>query len=197
MRLYAAAPARCARQVLGDLILLAWIAGWAWAGREVHDVTMTLGRPGRATASAADEMAGRFHDVEGRIGGIPGVGEGLAAPFRGAADAAASLAAAGRAQAETVADVALLVGIAVFLIPVLLVAVLYVPFRVRFVRRASAGRRLVGADPALLALRALANQPLRSLTKISDDPVAAWRENDPAVVRRLADLELRALGLKR
>jgi hypothetical protein len=142
-------------------------------------------------------MAGRFHDVEGRIGGIPGVGDDLAAPFRGAADAAESLAAAGRSQAETVADVALLVGIAVFLIPVLLVAVLYVPLRVRFVRRASAGRRLVGADPALLALRALTNQPLRALTRISDDPVAAWRKGDPAVVRELADLELRAIGVKR
>lgn len=197
MRLYAAAPARGLRQVLGDLLLLAWIVGWAWAGREVHDVTLTLGQPGRSTASAADEMAGRFQDVEGRIGGIPGVGDDLAAPFRGAADAADSLAAAGRAQAETVADVALLVGVAVFLIPVLLVVVLYVPFRVRFIRRAGAARRFVGADPELLALRALANQPLKSLTRIADDPVRAWRSGDPAVVRRLADLELRALGVRR
>lgn len=197
MRLYAAAPARCARQVLGDLLLLAWVAAWAWAGREVHDATLTLGQPGRATASAADEMAGRFHDVEGRIGGIPGMGDDLAAPFRGAADAAESLAAAGRSQAETVADIALLVGLAIFLIPVLMVAVVYVPLRIRFVRRASAGRRLLAADPALLALRALANQPLRALTKISDDPVAAWRNDDRATVRRLADLELRSLGLKR
>lgn len=197
MRLYAVAPARCARQVLGDLMMLAWIAGWAWAGRTTHDATLTLGRPGLATASAADEMAGRFHDVEGRIGGIPGVGDNLAAPFRGAADAAESLAAAGRSQAETVADVALLVGLAVFLVPVLLIAVLYVPFRVRFIRRATAARRFAGADPQLLALRALANQPLRSLTRVSDDPVAAWRAGDPAAVRKLADLELRSLGLKR
>jgi len=197
MRLYAAAPARAARQVLGDLLLLAWTAGWAWAGREVHEATLALGGPGRATASAADEMAGRFQDVEGRIGRIPGVGDDLAAPFRGAADAAESLAAAGRSQAETVADVALLAGIAVFLVPVLLVAVLYVPLRVRFVRRARAGRRLLTADPALLALRALANQPLRALTRVSDDPVAAWRDDDPLVVRELADLELRALGVKR
>jgi hypothetical protein len=197
MRLYAAAPARCARQVLGDLMMLAWIAGWAWAGRTTYDATLTLGQPGLATASAADEMAGRFHDVEGRIGGIPGVGDNLAAPFRGAASAAESLAAAGRSQAETVADVALLVGLAVFLVPVLLIAVLYVPFRVRFIRRATAARRFAGADPQLLALRALANQPLRSLTRISDDPVAAWRSGDPAAVRQLADLELRSLGLKR
>jgi hypothetical protein len=46
-------------------------------------------------------------------------------------------------------------------------------------------------------LRALANQPLRSLTRISDDPVAAWRSGDPDAVRKLADLELRSLGLKR
>ncbi|MFI2363711.1 hypothetical protein [Promicromonospora sp. NPDC019610] len=197
MRLYAAAPARGARQVLGDLLLLAWIAAWAWAGREVWAATVELGRPGRATATAADDMAARFHDVEGRIDGIPGVGDDLAAPFSGAADAAESLAEAGRSQAETVADVALLVGLAVFLVPVLLVAVVYVPLRVRFVRRASAGRRLVAADPALLALRALTNRPLRALTRISADPVRAWRDGDPDVVRRLADLELRALGLKR
>lgn len=197
MRLYAAAPARRARQVFGDLVLLAWIAGWAWAGRVVHEATLELGRPGRATASAADEMAGRFHDIEGQIGAIPGVGDDLASPFRGAASAAESLAAAGRSQAETVADVAVLVGIAVFLIPVLLVSVLYVPVRIRFVRRASGARRLAEADPALLALRALANQPLQALTQISDDPVGAWRAGDPAVVRRLADLELRDLGLRR
>lgn len=197
MRLYAAAPARCARQVLGDLLLLAWVAGWAWAGRETHEATLVLGRPGRTTASAADEMAGRFHDVEGRIGGIPGVGDDLAAPFRGAAEAAESLAAAGRAQAETVADVALLVGIAVFLVPVLLVVVLYVPLRVRFIRRATAARRFAGADPELLALRALANRPLRALTRISPDPVAAWRAGDTQVIDALATLELRSLGLKR
>lgn len=197
MRLYAAAPARAARQVLGDLLLLAWITAWAWAGREVHDVTLTLGRPGLATASAGDDLAGRFHDVEGRIGGLPAVGDDLAAPFKGAAEAAESLAAAGRSQAETVADVALLAGIAVFLVPVLLVAVLYVPFRVRFARRAGAARRFVGADPELLALRALANQPLKTLTRVADDPVAAWRDGDPDTVRRLADLELRSLGLKR
>lgn len=197
MRLYAAAPARGARQVLGDLLLLAWVAAWAWAGREVWAATLELGRPGLATAGAADDMAARFHDVEGRIDGIPGVGDDLAAPFSGAADAAENLAEAGRSQAETVADVALLVGLAVFLVPVLLLAVVYVPLRVRFVRRASAGRRLVGADPALLALRALTNQPLRALNRISDDPVRAWRDDDPDAVRRLADLELRALGLKR
>ena len=196
MRLYAAAPARRGRQLLGDLLLLAWIAGWAWAAREAREAILVLGRPGRSTASAADDLAARFRDVESRIDDVPGVGDDLGAPFRGAASAADSLAAAGRSQAETVADVGLLVGIAVFLVPVLLAAVLYLPARVRFVRRANAGQRFARADPELLALRALANQPLRTLATISDDPVGAWRDGDPAVVRRLADLELRDLGLR-
>lgn len=197
MRLYAAAPARAARQVLGDLLLLAWVAGWAWAGQQARAAVDLLGTPGRETASAADDLAGRFHDVEGRIDDLPAVGDDLAAPFQGAAQAAESLAAAGRAQAETVTDVALLAGLAVFLVPVLLVAVLYVPLRVRFVRRASAGRRLAAADPALLALRALVNRPPRDLLRITPDPATAWRTGDPDTIRALADLELRSLGLRR
>ena len=68
------------------------------------------------------------------------------------------------------------------------------PRRVRFVLQASAGsevHRLVTADLELFALRAMANQPMHRLARVSADPVRAWREGDPDVVRRLAMLELR------
>jgi hypothetical protein len=42
----------------------------------------------------------------------------------------------------------------------------------------------------------MANQPMNRLAKISDDPVAAWREGDSEVIARLADLELRSTGLR-
>jgi hypothetical protein len=66
------------------------------------------------------------------------------------------------------------------------------------VRRAAAGRALIdsAADLDLFALRALAHQPLHRLAVISDDPAAAWRERDPATVRRLAALELASVGLR-
>ncbi|PFG41618.1 hypothetical protein ATJ88_0260 [Isoptericola jiangsuensis] len=197
MTLYARKPARMALQLTGDLLLLAWTVAWAWVGRTVHDLTAELARPGLATASAADDIAARFHDVEGTIQGVPAVGDELAAPFGGAATAAMAVADAGRAQAETVTDVAFWLGLAVFLLPVLLVAVLYVPLRVNFVRRAAAARRLAGSDPALLALRAMSHLPLRTLARVSDDPVAAWRDDDTEVVRELANLELDRLGLPR
>lgn len=47
----------------------------------------------------------------------------------------------------------------------------------------------------LLALRALANRPLRRLTAVSPDPVGTWRREDPAALRALATLELRSAGV--
>ena len=64
-------------------------------------------------------------------------------------------------------------------------------------RRARAsGSSTPSEDLDLFALRALARQPMHRLAKISDDPAGAWRRGDPEVVRRLAVLELREVGLK-
>ena len=51
------------------------------------------------------------------------------------------------------------------------------------------------ADLDLFALRALARQPMHLLARISPDPAGAWRRSDPGVVRELALLELRTVGL--
>ena len=89
-------------------------------------------------------------------------------------------------------------GWSVALVPILGALLLHLPPRVRFVRRAAAGRALIdsAADLDLFALRALANQPMHVLAKVSDDPAGAWRARDPDVVRRLAELELADVGLR-
>ena len=69
----------------------------------------------------------------------------------------------------------------------------------RFFRRKWMALTLA-ATPAgeqLLALRALANRPLAKLAAISDDPVGAWRREDPAAISGLAALELRSAGVAR
>ena len=53
-----------------------------------------------------------------------------------------------------------------------------------------------GRDLDLFALRALATQPVHVLARVADDPAGAWRAGDAEVVSRLADLELRAVGLR-
>ena len=104
---------------------------------------------------------------------------------------------AGRAQVEAVESLATWLGVTVALIPILIVALVYVPLRVRFIRRATAGQRFLdsAADLDLFALRAMTNQPLHVLATVSPDPAAAWRRRDPDVVRRLAALELKDCGL--
>jgi hypothetical protein len=62
---------------------------------------------------------------------------------------------------------------------------------------AEAGRYLDSeADLRLFALRAMANQPMHKLAKISDDPVSAWSDGDEETIGKLAELELRSRGLR-
>lgn len=51
------------------------------------------------------------------------------------------------------------------------------------------------AGICLLALRALTHRPSTALAAVHPDPAAAWRDGDPDVTARLADVALRALGL--
>ena len=72
----------------------------------------------------------------------------------------------------------------------------WLPLRL-WIRRASVGSalRTGSAGRDLLALRALARQPLRRLRAIHPDPVSAWRAGDTSTLDALAGLELRTLGL--
>jgi len=185
-------------QVVGDLVL----AGWIWLcvelGLLVFRITNALGTPGRKAAEAGDGLAGDLHKMSEPIGKVPVVGDELRSPVDGAASAAGKLAEAGRDQAHAVEQLAyVLAGVTIGL-PVLFALLIWLPRRIRFARRARAAQKFIDsdADLDLFALRAMANQPMHKLAKISDDPVAAWRGGDTAVIARLADLELRSTGLK-
>jgi hypothetical protein len=197
MKLYADLPAHRARQLIGDALVVAWVVVGVWLAVEVHRATERLAAPGRGIDRSAGDLAGRLRDAGSSLDGLPLVGDQASRPFDGAGAAADKLAAAGRAQVAAVDALAFWLGLAIALLPILLALALYLPPRIRFVRRATAGRRFLdsAADLDLFALRALANQPLHVLARISDDPARAWRTQDPDVVRRLATLELRDAGL--
>lgn len=194
---YARTPGRAAWQVLGDLLLVLWV--WlAWrAGEVVGSTVRTLAEPGRRLEEGADGVAGGLADAAEAAQRVPLVGDELSTPFSSAGDAAEAIAAAGRRQVEVVEDVATVLTVVVVAVPVLLALALWLPGRVRFTRRSLAARRFVDADAdlALFALRAMANQPMHKLARVSEDPVTAWRSGDVEVVRALAELELRDCGL--
>ncbi len=82
--------------------------------------------------------------------------------------------------------------------PVVIVVLFWLVARLRFARRAGAAQRFVDGAPDLdlFALRAIANQPMPRLAKVSHDPAGAWRRGDPEVVRALAVLELKECGIR-
>jgi hypothetical protein len=185
-------------QLFGDFMLLCWIAVCAAMGYVVYRFTNALGAPGRKVAEAGDGLAGDLRRMAEPAGDVPAVGDRLRAPIDGAAGAAARLAEAGRDQAHAVEQLAIILGLVTAGLPILFAVLIWVPRRVRFSRRAGAAQRFIdsAADLRLFALRAMANQPMHRLAPISDDPVAAWRDNDTEVVTRLAELELRRSGLR-
>jgi hypothetical protein len=199
MKLYAESPARRGRQLLTDLAVVGWVALWVWLAVKLYRLVEKLAVPGQKMESAGDGISGNLSDAGGKVDNIPGVGGKLAEPFDKAAEAAKSLADAGRDQQAIVHDMAWVLALLLLMAPLALVLFIWLPMRLRWISRASAASRLIrsgqgGTD--LLALRALANQPLRRLSKVDTDPVAAWRRGDNQVVSDLAGLELRRLGLR-
>ncbi|HWD79584.1 MAG TPA: hypothetical protein VG497_11895 [Kribbella sp.] len=198
MKLYSDVGTQRFGQVLGDLLLLAWIWLCVQLGLLIHRMVEALGAPGRKAAEAGDGLAGDLRRLSEPIGKVPAVGDQLRSPIDSAAGAAGKLAQAGRDQVHAVDQLALVLAAVTIGLPVLFAVLIWMPRRIRFARRVRAAQKFIdnAADLDLFALRAMANQPMHKLAKISDDPVTAWRDGDTDVIARLAGLELRTTGLK-
>ncbi|QKW16397.1 hypothetical protein [Verrucosispora sp. NA02020] len=197
MKIYADRFPTALRQFLTDLLVVAWvyvaIRGALW----LHDLVQKLAVPGQKLEGAGGGLADNLADAGGKVGRVPLVGDELTGPFERAAGAARSLAEAGRDQQELVDQLAVALAVGLLVVPLGLVLFGWLPLRVRWMRRAASAAALAAAPAGrdLLALRALAGQPLRKLTRISPDVAEAWRQGDDATVNALAALELRRLGL--
>jgi hypothetical protein len=197
MRIYAQRRGQLASQLAGDLAVVVWTLVWAVVGVLVDAGVASLAGPARETARTARNLAGQLGDAATSAGQVPGLGEQLRRPFDAASGSLGDLVATADAQAASIERLAAVMGWLVFLIPVTTVLLVWLPRRVRFVRRARAAQRFIDAqaDLDLFALRAMANQPMHVLAGISDDPVGAWRAGDRRVIDALAEVELREAGL--
>ena len=198
MRPYARTPWRALRQVCADLLAVTLVVLAVRVATAVHDATLRLAEPGRRLAATGADLGANLRQAADRVGSLPLVGDDVRTPLDRAGQAAASLVRAGQDQQAAVGHLADLLAVLVVAFPVLLLLVTWLPLRLRFARRAGAAQRFLdsGADLDLFALRAMAHQPMHVLARISDDPAGAWRQRDAPVVRRLAELELRSVGLR-
>ena len=198
MKLYADRVPTAFRQLITDIVVVLWVYLWVRAGLWVHDMVQKLAVPGEKLQSAGTGIASNLNDAGSKVGKVPLVGDQLVKPFNGAADAARSLADAGREQQQVVGKMSVIVALAAVAVPLALVLFVWLPLRVRWIRRAGVATSVRDAPAGrdLLALRALASQPLNQLAKLGPDIAQSWRNGDSAAVDALAALELRKLGLK-
>lgn len=195
MKLYADRPAVRARQVLGDVLVL--VVGWLVVRRALRLRTQIL-----EFRSAAERLESAGHNVVrgadaagSALEEVPVVGGAIAAPFGAVADAGRDLSAAGT---DAVAGID---GLGLFL-PLLLIGLVlgwvlfrYLPQRLAWIREAAEVRHVLASPNGdqLLAHRAAASRPLRTLRAATPDPAAALAAGDHAA---LARIELEALGLR-
>lgn len=196
--LYAETRARRSRQVLTDVLAVLGLLVCAWLGNTVHDATEKLAGPGRSIESAGADLAERMDDAAAAAEDLPAVGDQLSAPFAEARAVGQQIEAAGIEQQRVVGRLATVLGWAVGGVPAALLLLRWLPPRLRFARHAGEARwlRQSAAGIDLLALRALARQPIRELLRMKKSPVTGWRDKDPDVIAALAGLELRRLGVQ-
>jgi hypothetical protein len=198
LRWYAESPTRRTVQIATDVLAVLGLLLCLWIGLFVHGVTEKLAGPGREIEAAGSSLAGRMEDAASAAGDIPLAGDQLASPFEGAGQAGRSIEAAGVHQQQAVASLASALGWTAGGVPALLLLALWVPRRVLHARQDAHAARIRDADVGLdvLALRALARQPLGNLARLGPEVLDGWRAGDVWATEAIAVLELRRLGLR-
>lgn len=198
MKIYSDYAAHRSRQIVVDVLAVGAIAAWAWLGFTIYTLVMNLADFGVQMEEAGAGFKETMLDISDKLADIWVIGAGIKAPFDAASDAGAGLEQAGQAQQVAVQQLATGLGLGIAVLPILTILVFWLVPRIRFARRAGIAKKLLSSSASLdlLALRALANQKLGTLARIDADVAGAWRRNEPAVVRSLANLELRSSGVR-
>ena len=196
---YAERPRRRMLQVLADLAVAVWVVLVVTAAIALHDVVLALQTAGRGLTDAGDRVRGVFDGAARAAGDVPFVGDRLSGAFTPGTDAGTAISDAGRAQVEAVAAVATGLAWLVVVVAAFPVLATWLALRVRWVLRARHALAARELDVDLLALRALvrgAPGRVRRAAGPEGDAASAWRRGDAAVLLRLADVELRRMGLR-
>jgi hypothetical protein len=186
-------------QVLCDLAVAVWVVLVVTAAIALHDAVLALQTAGRGLTDAGDRVRGVFEGAASAAGDVPFVGGRLSGAFTPGTDAGTAISDAGRAQVEAVAAVATGLAWLVVVVAAFPVLATWLALRVRWVLRARHALAARDLDVDLLALRALvggAPGRVRRAAGPGGDAAGAWRRGDAAVLLRLADVELRRMGLR-
>jgi hypothetical protein len=199
VRLYPTNPSRRRATIARDVLGLVLLAFFAWCGTKAYDVVDSLTALGTAVSDTGTSIQSGFGSVAHAVGGLPLVGDSLANALSGAGSSAGSqLTSVGQEGIAQVDRMALLIGLAVALLPTVVLLLAMVPRRIRQVRALSAAHAVLTrtrgpAARQLLASRAAFGLPFSVLLAHTPDPfgdLAAGRY-DALVAAALEDSGMR------
>jgi hypothetical protein len=188
---YADLPARWLRQLIGDLVVVAWLGFWAWLATQAHQQILRLAAPGNGLVSAGNGLRGTFSGAAHSVSNVPLIGHGLADALGTGTGVGNSLAAAGATEISAAHQLAFWVTLVMAVTALVPVLAVWLPLRLRYARNAGAVRRLARNEGTreLLALRALNNLPAHKLIALGPDAVTDWRKGRSGLTDQLVRAE--------
>ncbi len=182
-----------------DGLVLFWLVLWVviggWTGYtlwQLSDLGDTVSISGHAIGSTGEALQS--------LGGVPVVGDRTSKLGGEVVSAGNDIAQRGQAVRSEGRQLAILLGLAIALLPATTVLGLYLPMRAARRRDVAEARRLVSTstDRAVadrhLAERAVRRLPFAAVQQVEADP---WRALAEGRTRALADAELSRLGVQR
>jgi hypothetical protein len=200
MKLYPSQPAARRRTLTSDLLALALILLFGLLGLMVHDAVDKLAILGSGVKDAGGAVTDGFGAAGDAVSGVPIVGDELDDTLGEAGEASGGpVEEAGREGEDAVHDLALLLGLLVFLLPTAVYLWQVGPRRLRQIRSLSATSRALSGDmtPArrqALAMRAAFGLPFERLLRHTPDPIGDFVKDryDPLLEALYEDAEMRA-----
>ncbi len=199
MKLYPDVPSKRRSTIFRDLAFIGLVLLFAWTGYKVHNVVDGMAVLGSGVKSAGLSVESGFGSAAGAVDGIPLVGGSLAHALGQAGQGSGGkVAELGQQGEDKVHQLALTLGLLVFILPTVLLLVIMLPPRVRQIRQlGAANAALVDThDPErrrLLAMRAGFGLSYLTLLGYTRDPLGdlAAGRFDQLVAAALDDVGIR------
>lgn len=200
MRLYPELRGPRARALVGDLVAIALLLLFAWAGLKVHDAVDRLAVLGEGVQATGGVVQDGFDSAADAVDGTPVVGGEIADGLRSAGEGSGGeVVELGEQGEEGAHDLANVLGFVIFALPSLLVLTRWLPGRIDQVRRLRAASSVLGDQATaerkrLVAMRAAFSLPYGQLLAYTRDPLGDLEDGryDALVAAALEDAGLKS-----
>ncbi|HEX7254607.1 MAG TPA: hypothetical protein VF236_01645 [Gaiellaceae bacterium] len=200
MRLYPQLAGPRNRAVIADISSIILLVLFAWAGVKVHEAVDRLAVLGEGVQATGGVVQGGFESAADAVDGTPVVGDDIADGLRSAGEGSGGeVVELGEEGEDSAHDLAIVLGLATFGLPALLLLSQWVPRRVDQVRKLRAASTVLGdrATPErrrLLAMRAAFSLPYGQLLLYTRDPLGdlASERYDALIAAALEDAGLKS-----